>query len=71
MAHKGLNLFDECGARCVYVLLRHSNIMAHKGLNLFDECGARCVYLPRHTSSSFLKCTYLAPTQIHRGSQLK
>ena len=53
----------------------HNNIVIDRGLNLFEDCAAGCVgkksvpYFPGGT----VKCTPLAPYQIHRqtGRQLK
>ena len=42
----------------------HSDIMVDKGLNLFDECAAECMLWT-------VKCTHLAPWQIHKGRQKK
>ena len=53
----------------------HNNVVIDRSLTLFEDCAAGCVgkksvpYFPRGT----VKCTPLAPYQIHRqtGRQLK
>ena len=50
----------------------HDNVVTGKGLNLFHDCAVECVHLclqeEECTSSSLstVKCTLLAPEQIHR-----